>query len=132
VAHLLARYGTVALTLLDAIEERPDLATPIPGASNYLLAEAWYAAVAEGALHIDDVLTRRSRISIEAVDRGAAAAEPVAKVLAHVHGWTGTDITREVTHYRARLAAEARAADAMDDEHAAQARSAVRDLRLVN
>jgi glycerol-3-phosphate dehydrogenase len=131
VAHLLDRYGSVAITLLDAVADRPELAAPIPGAAGYLLAEAWYAAAAEGALHADDVLTRRTRISIEAPDRGYTAAEPVAQVMAPVLGWSAADVTREVTRYRARLAAEALAAQAPDDEQAAAARSSVRDLRLV-
>jgi glycerol-3-phosphate dehydrogenase len=130
VAHLLDRYGTLAVTLLDAMADRAELGAPIPGATSYLLAEAWYAAAAEGALHIDDVLTRRTRISIEAADRGYAAAEPVARVIAPVLGWSAADVTREVSRYRARLAAEAQAARAPDDEQAAAARSAVRDLRL--
>ena len=37
----------------------------------YLMAEARYAASHEGALHLDDVLTRRTRISIETFDREA-------------------------------------------------------------
>ncbi|MEN3357191.1 MAG: glycerol-3-phosphate dehydrogenase [Mycobacteriales bacterium] len=131
VAHLLDRYGTVALALLDAIAERAELAGPIPGAPGYLLAEAWYAATAEGALHLDDVLTRRTRISIEAPDRGHAAAEPVARIMAPVLAWSAADVAAEVAHYRARLAAESLAAQAPDDARAAAARSRVRDLRLI-
>ena len=43
------------------------------GADDYLEAEVVYAASHEGALHLDDVLTRRTRISIEAWDRGVSA-----------------------------------------------------------
>ena len=35
-------------------------------------AEAVYAVTHEGALHLDDVLTRRTRVSIETADRGLA------------------------------------------------------------
>ena len=41
-----------------------------PGADDYLRAEVVYAATHEGARHLDDVLTRRTRISIETFDRG--------------------------------------------------------------
>ncbi len=130
VEHLLERYGALALVLLDATAERPELAEPIEGAPAYLLVEAWYAVVAEGALHLDDVLTRRTRISIETVDRGRAAAEPVAQAMADLLGWPGRRVRREVAHYLDRLEAELLAGRAPDDEGADAARSAVRDPRL--
>ena len=131
VDHLLERYGALALVLLDAAAEWPDLAKPIDGAPSYLLVEAWYAVAAEGALHLDDVLTRRTRISIETVDRGRAAATPVAKAMAKQLGWSGRAVKREVAHYLDRLDAEMAAGREPDDEHAAAARSPVRDPRLV-
>jgi glycerol-3-phosphate dehydrogenase len=131
VEHLLERYGALALVLLDATAEQPELAEPIEGAPAYLLVEAWYAVVAEGALHLDDVLTRRTRISIETVDRGRAAAEPVAQAMAELLGWPGRKVRGEVGRYLERLDAEMLAGRAPDDERADAARSAVRDPRLV-
>jgi glycerol-3-phosphate dehydrogenase len=131
VDHLLERYGALALVLLDAVAERPELAAPIPGAPSYLMVEAWYSVAAEGALHLDDVLTRRTRISIETVDRGRTAAEPVAQAMGGLLGWSGRDVRREVAHYLERLDAELQAALATDDEHADAARSPVRDPRLI-
>jgi glycerol-3-phosphate dehydrogenase len=131
VEHLLERYGALALVLLDIAAERPELAEPIEGAPAYLLVEAWYAVAAEGALHLDDVLTRRTRISIETVDRGRAAAEPVARAMAELLGWSGRKVRREVTRYLERLDAEMLACRAPDDAAADAARSAVRDPRLV-
>jgi glycerol-3-phosphate dehydrogenase len=130
VDHLIERYGALALVLLDAAAESPELARPIEGAPSYLLVEAWYAVAAEGALHLDDVLTRRTRISIETVDRGRTAAEPVAKAMAKQLGWSGRVVKREVAHYLERLDAELAAAREPDDEHAAAVRSPVRDPRL--
>ena len=65
VEHLLGRYGTLMSELLDLIAERPELGEPLAGAPEYLKVEAVYAASHEGALHLEDVLTRRTRISIE-------------------------------------------------------------------
>ena len=45
------------------------LAAPLPGPDDYLEVEALYAATHEGALHVEDVLARRTRISIEARQR---------------------------------------------------------------
>ena len=47
-----------------------------PGAEDYLRAEVVYAVSHEGARHLDDVLTRRTRISIETFDRGVACGPP--------------------------------------------------------
>src|SRR5439155_24228049 len=58
--RLLGRYGSRVADLLALIAERPELARPLPGAPEYLQVEAYYAAAAEGALHLDDVLTRRT------------------------------------------------------------------------
>ena len=65
-------------------------------APGYLKVEAVYAATAEGALHLDDILARRTRISIETWDRGLAAADEVAALVAPVLGWDAAAIEREV------------------------------------
>ena len=72
--HLLGRYGDLVDDLLALIEERPELAEPLDGAEDYLAAEVVYAVTHEGARHLDDVLTRRTRISIETFDRGVRSA----------------------------------------------------------
>ena len=51
-------------------------------------AEVVYAASHEGARHLDDVLARRTRISIETWDRGVGAAPQVAGLMAEVLGWS--------------------------------------------
>ena len=81
IEHLLNRYGTLTDELLDLIRSDPELGEPLPGADDYLGAEVVYAATHEGALHLDDVLARRTRISIEAWDRGVSAAPVAAKLM---------------------------------------------------
>ena len=56
--------------LLDLIEAEPELAQPLSTAPKYLKVEAKYAVSHEGALHLDDILARRTRISIDTWDRG--------------------------------------------------------------
>jgi glycerol-3-phosphate dehydrogenase len=129
VEHLLRRHGTAVEEVLDLIEELPELATPLSGAEAYLAAEAVYAASHEGALHLDDVLVRRTRIAMEAADRGLAAATPVSEHLATVLGWTEEQRAAEVEAYRARVQAE-RAAEAQPDDPSADAtRRQAPDLR---
>jgi glycerol-3-phosphate dehydrogenase len=130
VEHLLNRYGTLTTDLLDLVVDRPELAGTLPGADDYLLAEVVYAATHEGALHLDDVLTRRTRASIEAWDRGVSAAPVVAELLGEVLGWDEATREREVEHYVARVEAE-RDSQRMPDDHTADAaRMGAPDVRL--
>ena len=87
IEHLLNRFGTLAEEVLALVDERPELGAPVPGADDYLQAELVYATTHEGALHLDDVLARRTRISIEAWDRGVSAAPVTARLMAEVLGW---------------------------------------------
>jgi glycerol-3-phosphate dehydrogenase len=127
VEHLLRRYGSLIHELLAEITRRPDLAEPIPHAEDYLKVEAWYAAVAEGALHLDDVLTRRMRISIETFDRGVRAAETVARLMGEVLFWSDEDIEREISHYTARVDAERRSQQEPEDRGADEVRTSAPD-----
>jgi glycerol-3-phosphate dehydrogenase len=130
VDRLLGRHGSDALALLDGMLARPELAEPVPGAERYLLAEVVHAVVEEGATHIDDVLTRRTRISIETPDRGRAAAERVVDVMAAELGWSKATARAELSHYRARVDAEQAAENMPDDDGADAVRSRVRDPRV--
>jgi glycerol-3-phosphate dehydrogenase len=128
IEHLLGRYGSLIYELLELIAARPELAAPLPGADGYLAVEAVYAASHEGALHVDDVLARRTRISIESWDRGEAAAETVAGLMGEVLGWSEEDIEREVAFYHARVAAERKSQEQTDDRAADAARLMAPDL----
>jgi len=129
VEHLLERYGTLTREVLALVAERPDLGVPLDGAPEYLAAEVAYAGLAEGALHLDDVLSRRTRISIETPHRGVDSAEHVATVLGSVLGWDAVTREREVEHYRAQIAAERESQRMLDDHTADAARLGVPDVR---
>jgi glycerol-3-phosphate dehydrogenase len=129
VEHLLERYGTLTAHLLGMIAADPLLATPLPGAPEYLAAEVAYAAAAEGALHLDDVLTRRTRISFETPHRGTESAEQAAEVMGRVLGWDAAVRAREVEHYLARVEAERQSQTMPDDLTADAARLGAPDVR---
>ncbi len=78
IEHLLGRYGTLIDELLELIAADPSLGEPLEGAEDYLRVEVVYACSHEGARHLDDVLARRTRISIETWDRGVRAAPAAA------------------------------------------------------
>jgi glycerol-3-phosphate dehydrogenase len=130
VEHLLGRYGTLTGELLDLMTEQPALREPLAGAPEYLRAEAYYAVSSEGALHLDDVLTRRTRISIEVPDRGVAAAGEVAEIVAPLLGWDAAHVEREVAHYRLRVEAERESQQQLDDRTADAARLGAPDVRV--
>ena len=104
-------------------------AVGLSGAEKYVSAEVVYAATHEGALHVDDVLTRRTHIAFEVPDRGLRAADSVARLMAPVLAWDEASIDQEIAHYRAHLEAEP-AAQAMLAAASNSARAEVRDPRL--
>jgi glycerol-3-phosphate dehydrogenase len=128
IEHLLNRYGTLADELLALIRTRPELAEPLPGADDYLAVEVVYAASHEGALHLDDVLARRTRISIEAWDRGVSAAPVAARLMAGVLGWDAAREEREVAFYVKRVAAERASQEQPDDASADRIRLEAPDV----
>ena len=128
VEHLLNRYGSCIEDLLGLLAERPELGAVLPGCPEYLLAEVVYAVTHEGALHLEDVLTRRTHASIEARDRGLAAAGPAARLMAPLLGWDEARVRREVEHYRCRVEAERASQQEPDDVSADRARTGPPEL----
>ena len=118
VEHLLQRYGVLTPEVLELMMADPSLAEPVPGSDDYVLAEIAYAVSHEGALHLDDILTRRTRISIEAWDRGVSAAPVAARIAAGLLGWDEAYEQAEVDVYLQRVAAERESQTMPDDESA--------------
>ncbi|WP_250005360.1 glycerol-3-phosphate dehydrogenase/oxidase [Actinoplanes sp. M2I2] len=128
VEHLLGRYGSLVDEVLDLIASTPSLGHPLGGADDYLRAEIVYAAGNEGARHLEDVLTRRTRISIETFDRGVTCARETAELMAGVLGWTPEQTAREVENYRVRVEAERGSQEQPDDETADATRLGAPDV----
>jgi glycerol-3-phosphate dehydrogenase len=122
IEHLLGRYGTLLDELLAMIAEDPSLGEPLEGAEDYLRVEVMYACTHEGARHLDDVLARRTRISIETWDRGVRAAPAAARLMAGPLGWDEAQTTKEIDAYKARVAAERQSQQVPDDETADELR----------
>jgi glycerol-3-phosphate dehydrogenase len=122
VEHLLRRYGSLTQEILDLVAEHPELKEPLDGAEDHLKAEVVYAASHEGALHLTDILTRRTRISIEAWDRGVSAAPAAAALVAWILGWDEARTKEEVDIYLGRVEAERVSQTMPDDASADEAR----------
>jgi glycerol-3-phosphate dehydrogenase len=124
-----SRYGSLKNEVGESIAANPHLGRPVVDDAPYLLAEVAYAVTHEGALHLDDVLTRRTRISIETTHRGVAAAPAVAAVMGDILGWSPAMIGREIAHYEARVRAELDSQRQPDDHTADAARMGAPDVR---
>ncbi len=120
--HLLGRYGGLVDEVLSLIQSRPELGLPMEGAEAYLGVEVVYAVTHEGARHLDDVLTRRTRVSIETPDRGVSAARPAAELMAGELGWDRARLEEEVDHYLRRVEAERQSQQMATDQEADEAR----------
>ncbi len=115
------RHGSCADEVLTLAEDDPALAAPLAGAGHYLTAEAVHAVTHQGALDLDDILSRRTRVSIEVADRGRAAAAAVAPLVAPLLGWSEARTAEELHRYLRLRDAEAAGETAPDDAAAAAA-----------
>ena len=129
IEHMLGRYGSAIREVLDLVAEHPELGRPLEHAPRYLAVEAYYGASHEGALHLDDLLARRLRVSIDTWDRGTDVAREVAGIVAPVLGWDAATIENEIEHYTKRVAAERESQDQLDDQTADAARLGAPEVR---
>jgi glycerol-3-phosphate dehydrogenase len=106
---LASRYGGEAQVVLAMIERDPSLGEPLVPGTDYVRAEAIYAARYEMARTLTDVLSRRTRALLVARDASAAVASDIAALIADDMGWDDAEVARQVDAYRALAAADARA-----------------------
>ncbi|HET6192090.1 MAG TPA: glycerol-3-phosphate dehydrogenase/oxidase, partial [Trebonia sp.] len=99
VEHLLNRYGSLVPEVLDPVHRDRSLGRPLLAGYPYLRAEVVYAVTHEGALHVEDVLSRRCRLQIEAPDAGASAAPDVAALMGGLLDWNRRRRALEVRKY---------------------------------
>jgi glycerol-3-phosphate dehydrogenase len=79
--RLVGRYGTEAVEVLAEAAGDPRLLEPVAPGTPVLAAELLWGVRHEGALGVDDLLDRRTRVGLVAADRDAAF-ERAAEVLA--------------------------------------------------
>ncbi|OFT50354.1 glycerol-3-phosphate dehydrogenase [Corynebacterium sp. HMSC06D04] len=118
IEHLLGRYGSLLGEVLAPAEEDAELLKPVPGAEQYLWAEVRYAVTHEGALHLDDILSRRLRIAIEYAHRGVDCADAVANFVAPLLDWDDATKQAEIAAFKQHTEAELQAEAALTDQEA--------------
>jgi glycerol-3-phosphate dehydrogenase len=99
VTHLLNRHGSLISEILDLIKVQPQLASRLDADLPYIKAEIVYAASHEGARSVDDVISRRTRLSFEAVNHGAHLADEIATLISPVLGWSAKERKESVAQY---------------------------------
>lgn len=127
-SHLLERYGSDLRSLLELIDERPELAEALTTAPNYTAAEVVFACTHEGSLHLEDILVHRIRLNTEVRDRGISAIDEVGGIAAETLGWDEERLQHEKDNYRARAEAELAAEKEPDDAAASADRMVAKDV----
>jgi glycerol-3-phosphate dehydrogenase len=111
---LVDRHGTRASDVL-ALGHEQDLLRPLADDVPHLEAEVVWAVREEMALDLDDVLSRRMRLSMARRDRGASIAPRVAALMGAELGW---DEARQAAEVEAFLATARREYDVPGPEPA--------------
>lgn len=99
VQHLLDRYGSLISEILEIVAADESMAERLIPDLPYIKAEILHAASHEGALSVEDVLLRRTRISFEASDSGLSVADKVADLIGTVLNWSAADRKESIQTY---------------------------------
>lgn len=102
-ANLVRCYGERALEVLD-LAKTTGLTDPLVDGHPALAVEAAYAVKAEMAVHLNDVLARRTRLSL--TDANAGLGSTAADVMGDELGWSGPERARQVAAHRADVEVE--------------------------
>lgn len=113
IEHLLNRYGSLSTEVLDLVQEDPSLGEFLDEDLPYIRAEIVYAASHEGAMSVEDVLMRRTRIAFELDDQGVSVADDVAALIGPVLGWSAKERKASVAAYEEKIDNEVAALDSL-------------------
>ncbi|MBF4458431.1 glycerol-3-phosphate dehydrogenase/oxidase [Pseudoclavibacter sp. VKM Ac-2867] len=101
--RLVRVYGARALDIAALAAERPQLAKVIgDGPSAIVAAEIVFAIEQESAVHLSDILHRRTMVGLEA-DLAVSVAEESAAVAADAAGWSAERVTQELADHAAYI-----------------------------
>lgn len=105
ISHLIRTYGDRALDVL-AVAQEEDLAAPLVPGYQPLVAEAAYCVREEMAVHLNDLLARRTRLAI--LDRNAGIGEDARAVeaMGDARGWNRQDRRMQLDAHRAEVERE--------------------------
>lgn len=98
--NLIRCYGERALAVLDVAEEGDLTGELVPGTPT-IAAEVPYTARHEMAVHLSDVLGRRTRLTLTDPAAGIGTASGAPDLMAAELGWDEAELQREIADHRA-------------------------------
>jgi glycerol-3-phosphate dehydrogenase len=98
-ARLIGRYGTDTADVVALADGNPDLLQPVIPGLPYTGAELLYAAREEMAQTLTDVLSRRTRASIQQARPTMSAAQQLAELIAPDMGWDEREATEQANRF---------------------------------
>jgi glycerol-3-phosphate dehydrogenase len=98
-ARLLGRYGSESSAVLAVADGRPELLEPVVTGLPYTGAEVVYAVREEMAQTLEDVLSRRTRATIQRANDAMSAAAAVAALVAPDMGWDEKEAADQAVRY---------------------------------
>ena len=101
ITHLLNRYGSLIEEILEIINEDSSMSERLIPDLPYIKAEILHAVTHEGALSVEDVLLRRTRISFEDFYSGSEVATEVANIIGGELGWGARERNASVKSFLA-------------------------------
>jgi glycerol-3-phosphate dehydrogenase len=103
---LVNTHGDAALEVIDVAVAHPTDTRRLDPTVDHVMAEVRYAARAEGAATLDDVLSRRTRIALRVRDAGLSWARDAAGVLAEELERDGAWADAQVSRYAEKVRIE--------------------------
>ena len=92
-------YGVRARALVELVERRPKLGDRVVPGLPVIWAQVVYAARAELAFSLSDVLVRRTQLALRDRHRGLGVVEQCAKLMAAELGWDDAERERQIQGY---------------------------------
>jgi len=105
ITSLVRTYGDRALEVLDVAADQ-GLTGPLAPGHSPIAAEAVYAAEAEMAVHLNDLLARRTRLSLIDGGAGVGAGSVAVDVMGEARAWSPSERQRQVAAHRAEVEME--------------------------
>lgn len=109
ITHLLNRYGSMINELLELVSSDKKNGQLLDETLPYIKAEIIYAVTHEGAMSVDDVISRRTRLAFEAPRAALDLVDEIAAIIAPLLGWGAKEKKASITQYRAQVEAEVEA-----------------------
>lgn len=98
--YLPTAYGAGTAGILALVENDATLSEPVSDRHSYIMAQVIYAIRCEAARTLDDVLSRRIRLTITDLAGALVCADRVSRLMASELGWTESERLKDLESFR--------------------------------